>query len=238
MNCIELKDISLSYKKHQVLSNLNLSVPTGTVFALIGYNGSGKTSLLKIIAGLLSPSCGKVSLFGEEVNKHKGNSRAAFVLEPSQLDNTLTAYQNLRLKCCIYGISYNEINSYMEMFNISAKNELVKNLSKGMKQRIEIALALIGNPDLLVLDEVFNSLDINGVDIVKNIIATFKVSGKTVLIADHNFSLIEKIADYYAVLYDGHIVDIISAIEIGNCYDNLEHAYKECVKNYEKIATI
>ena len=109
MNCIELKNISLSYRKRQVLSNLNLSVPTGTVFALIGPNGAGKTSLLRIVSGLLKPSLGEAFLLGDKVTKSYGNNKAVFIVEPSQLDNTLTAYQNLKVKCCILGIPDSKI---------------------------------------------------------------------------------------------------------------------------------
>ena len=86
MNCIELKNISLSYRKRQVLSNLNLSVPTGTVFALIGPNGAGKTSLLRIVSGLLKPSLGEAFLLGDKVTKSYGNNKAVFIVEPSQLE--------------------------------------------------------------------------------------------------------------------------------------------------------
>lgn len=234
MNCIELKNISLSYRKRPVLSNLNLSVPTGTVFALIGPNGAGKTSLLRIVSGLLKPSFGEAYLWGDKVTKSHGNNKAAFIVEPSQLDNALTGYQNLKVKCCILGITNSKIYEYLNLVSLKKNNLLVRNYSLGMKQRLEIALALIGDPDLLVFDEGFNGLDINGVDMVKNIISGLKESGKTVLIADHNFSLIEKLADFYAILYNGRIINVFSADEIGCHFDSIENAYKECVKSYEE----
>ena len=234
MNCIELKNISLSYRKRQVLSNLNLSVPTGTVFALIGPNGAGKTSLLRIVSGLLKPSLGEAFLLGDKVTKSYGNNKAVFIVEPSQLDNTLTAYQNLKVKCCILGIPDSKIYECLDLVGLKKDNLLVRNYSLGMKQRLEIALALIGNPDLLVLDEGFNGLDIDGIDMVKNIIFGLKGIGKTVLIADHNFSLLEKLADFYAILYNGQIINVVPSSEIGSRFDSLESAYKECVKGYEE----
>ena len=148
MNCIGLKNISLSYRKRQDLSNLNLSVPTGTVFALIGPNGAGKTSLLRIVSGLLKPSLGEAFLLGDKVTKSYGNNKAVFIVEPSQLDNTLTAYQNLKVKCCILGIPDSKIYECLDLVGLKKVNLLVRNYSLGMKQRLEIALALIGSPEL------------------------------------------------------------------------------------------
>ena len=129
MNCIELKNISLSYRKRQVLSNLNLSVPTGTVFALIGPNGAGKTSLLRIVSGLLKPSLGEAFLLGDKVTKSYGNNKAVFIVEPSQLDNTLTAYQNLKVKCCILGIPDSKIYECLDLVGLKKDNLLVRNYS-------------------------------------------------------------------------------------------------------------
>ncbi len=234
MNCIEVENIALSYRKKTVLSDINLTVPSGKVFALIGPNGSGKTSLLRIIAGLIKPTSGKVLLCEKPVSQLQSQKDVSFLFEPSPIDKMLTAWQNLKLKCCILGIPTQEIDYYLDIVGLERNNKLVKNFSMGMKRRLEIAYALIGNPKLLIFDEVFNGLDIDGIDILKKVISDYKENDRTVLIVDHNFSLIEDVADYYAIIYDGKILNTITAEEIGSKYDSLENAYKENVVQYEK----
>lgn len=238
MNCIELENITLAYRDKVVLSNLGLTVPTGKVCALIGPNGSGKTSLLRIMAGLIKPAAGKVSLLGKSVTQIQSDKAVSFIFEPSPLNNMLTAWQNLKLKCCILGVPYQNINFLLNKVGLERSNKLVKDFSYGMKKRLELAYALLGDPELLILDEPFNGLDIYGIDTLRSVIAEYKANGKSVFISEHNFHVIGNIADSFAILYDGKIINTVAASEIGVKYADLEIAYKENVAAYEKTIEI
>ena len=238
MNAIEFCNIKLSYKNNDVLTDVSLTVPYGKVCALIGANGCGKTSLLRLSAGLIKPDCGYINLLGNSVTQTNSEKNVSFLFEPSPLDKKLTAKQNLKLNCLIKETSTGEIPSLLNKVGLENTNKLVKNFSLGMKKRLEIAYSLIGNPKLLILDEPFDGLDIDGIDNLKKIIYDFKAKGNSVLLAEHNFPVIENVADMFAILYKGKIINIINSNEIVLKYVDLEYAYKESISDYEKSVKI
>lgn len=238
MKSIEILNLSKTYFSKFVLQDITWDIPAGSISALIGLNGSGKTTLLRILAGLIKPTNGDARIFSEEVTNFHSIKGTSFMFEPSPIDNMLTAYQNLKLKCLIMGEPLGTINQLISMVGLKRSNVLVKNYSIGMKKRLELAYSLIGNPDLLILDEPFDGLDITGVEMLKNILLDYKNSEKTVLITEHNFSLLEDITDHFAILYDRKIIASLSQNEITNKFGNLETAFKEIINQYDKSVEI
>lgn len=234
MNAIEIGNITKSYHGKKVLCGINLSIPQGGVYALIGPNGSGKTTLLRILAGLAKPTGGELSIFSHPVKQGDGISNVSFMFEPSPLDGMLTAYQNLKLRCIAVGAPIKQVFRLLEQVGLKKDNKLVKDYSAGMKKRLELAYALLGSPELLVLDELFNGLDVFGIELLSDVIDQYKKQNATVLIAENNISVVEKLADYFAILYDGRIIKTIRQAEIGSCEKDIAYFLKESIGQYEK----
>ena len=238
MNAIEIDNVTMSYYKKSVLCGIDLSIPQGVVYALIGLNGSGKTSLLRILAGLTKPTGGKISMLSRAVKQDRSISEVSFMFEPSPVDDMLTAYQNLKLRCLVTGESTGQIPALLGQVGLKKDNKLVKNFSSGMKKRLELAYALIGSPKILVLDEPFTGLDVSGIEIISNVIKEYKERNATVLITEHNFPVIEKIADSFAILYDGKIIETVEKEELNDWQKNLEDFFRESIGQYEKTSKI
>lgn len=238
MNAIEIGNITKSYHGKKVLCGINLSIPQGGVYALIGPNGSGKTTLLRILAGLAKPTGGELSIFSHPVKQGDGISNVSFMFEPSPLDGMLTAYQNLKLRCIAVGAPIKQVFRLLEQVGLKKDNKLVKDYSAGMKKRLELAYALLGSPELLVLDELFNGLDVFGIELLSDVIDQYKKQNATVLIAENNISVVEKLADYFAILYDGRIIKTIRQAEIGSCEKDIAYFLKESIGQYEKSVKI
>lgn len=238
MNAIEICNITKSYHGKKVLCGINLSIPQGGVYALIGPNGSGKTTLLRILAGLAKPTGGKLSIFSHPVKQGGDISNVSFMFEPSPLDGMLTACQNLKLRCIAVGAPIKQVFRLLEQVGLKKDNKLVKDYSAGMKKRLELAYALLGSPELLVLDEPFNGLDVFGIELLSDVVYQYKKQNATVLIAENNISVVEKLADYFAILYDGRIIKTIRQAEIGSCEKDIAYFLKESIGQYEKSVKI
>ncbi|NOW57546.1 ABC-type multidrug transport system ATPase subunit [Clostridium saccharobutylicum] len=160
-----------------VLENVNFSLEKGKIYGLIGRNGSGKSTLIKIIAGLSNATQGKIRIFGEDDEENLRQARKAigFLVEEPALHFGMTAKENMQLFQKIKGISDNSsIDEILKMVNLHDCNKKkVRNFSLGMKQRLGVALALIGNPEILILDEPMNSIDPYGVVEIRNILKKY-----------------------------------------------------------------
>ncbi len=238
MNAIEISNITMSYNRKNVLCGINLSIPQGGIFALTGPNGSGKTTLLRILAGLTKPTGGNFSIFSQSVKQGNGIKNTSFMFEPSPLDGMLTAYQNLKLRCIALGEPINGIPELLHQVGLKKDNKLVKNFSTGMKKRLELAYVLIGSPKLLILDEPFNGLDVFGIEIFYEVIKKYQEQNATVLIAENNFSIIEKLADCFAILYDGRIIKTVKQTELATYAKGIASFLKESIEQYEKSSEI
>ena len=159
-SAIKINSLRLSYRKQAVLKGLDWEIPRGSVCALIGLNGSGKTTLLRILAGLLEAEAGSAYILDRKVKHGESIREASFMFEPSPLDKSLTARQNIRLRCTALGEPVARADYLIRKAGLEITSKPVKNYSVGMRKRLELAYALAGDPELLVLDEPFDGVDI------------------------------------------------------------------------------
>lgn len=237
-SAVKINSLRSSYRKQAVLKGLTWEIPRGSVCALIGLNGSGKTTLLRILAGLLEADGGSAYISGRKVKHGESIREASFMFEPSPLDKSLTARQNIKLRCTALGETVSRADYLIRRAGLEITSKPVKNYSVGMRKRLELAYALAGDPELLVLDEPFDGVDIRGSDTLKEIISSYKAEGKTVLLTEHNFTLIEDVAERFGILYDGRIIADISAETVAAEYGDLATAFKTSIDNYERSFTL
>ncbi|WP_026888858.1 ABC transporter ATP-binding protein [Clostridium beijerinckii] len=198
-----------------VLENVNFSLERGKIYGLIGRNGSGKSTLIKIIAGISNATEGRIRIFGEDDEENLRQARKAigFLIEEPALHFGMTAKENMQLFQKIKGISDNSsIDEILKMVKLHDCNKKkVRNFSLGMKQRLGVALALVGNPEILILDEPMNSIDPYGVVEIRNILK--KICSErniTMLVTEHDLNNLYLLATDYIIIDKGHIKDEIT----------------------------
>ncbi len=170
---LETKDLTKQFGHHKAVDNVNVHIKKGSIYGFIGRNGAGKTTFLKMISGLSGPTRGEVHLFGYTgKDLCRVRSRIGCLIEAPGLYGNMSAYDNLMIKCKLMGIKKSGyIEELLEQIGLAdAGNKKTKKFSLGMKQRLGIGLALVGEPDLLVLDEPINGLDPQGIAEVRDII--------------------------------------------------------------------
>ncbi|MDF1674023.1 MAG: ATP-binding cassette domain-containing protein [Vicingaceae bacterium] len=203
---LNINGISKSYKKVKALNNLSLQINQGEVYGILGPNGSGKTTTLGIILDVLKPDSGNYSWFGNSPNK-ESRKKIGSLLETPNFYPYLTARQNLSLVCKIKQVEESEVDRVLTVVNlIERANSKFKTFSLGMKQRLALGSALLGNPDVLVLDEPTNGLDPQGIAEVRTIIKGLAAQGKTIIMASHILDEVEKICSHVAVLKQGNLL--------------------------------
>ncbi len=202
MKVVEFENVEKSFGMARVLKGISFDVFGGERVALFGPNGSGKTTIVKLMAGLLKATRGKVKIFGKEVNEEV-KRKIGVVSHNTFLYDDLTAYENLRFFSRIYDADESRIDDLLRIFGLWQKrNDFVKNYSRGMKQRLSIARALLNNPELLILDEPTTALDIEGRKILFEILHEF--SG-TIIIATHVIDDARKLCERVIVI-DGGVI--------------------------------
>ena len=205
---LEINKLSKKYKDVLALDNLNLKVEKGTVFGLLGPNGSGKTTTLGILLGVLRQSEGSYSWFGNG-DAAENRLRIGALLETPNYYPYLTAIQNLNIVAKIKKIDNvsERIESVLKVVNLyKRRNSKFKSYSLGMKQRLAIAGALLNDPEVLVLDEPTNGLDPQGIAEIRELIITISQQGKTIIIASHILDEIEKVCTHVAILKFGDLI--------------------------------
>lgn len=204
-NIIVIRNLSKEFKKQQVLKGINMTIPQNCVYGLLGPNGAGKSTLLKMIAGLLKPSSGGVFFQGHKWSRKDLAEIGAFIETPPIYEN-LTAWENLKVRALLLGVPDERIKEVLQLTDIADTGKKKAGaFSLGMKQRLGIALALLGNPKLLVLDEPINGLDPIGIQELRHLIRSFPEQGITVLISSHILSEIQQTADYIGIISDGRL---------------------------------
>lgn len=221
--------LSKKYGKFQALSDLTMHIPKGAIYGFVGRNGAGKTTLIRLICGLQEPTQGAYSIYGIDYTDKaisKSRRRMGAVVETPSIYLDMTAEDNLKQQALILGLpSYDSIPEILKLVGLdNTGKKRVRNFSLGMKQRLGIAVALMGNPDFLVLDEPVNGLDPQGIIEIRELILKLnKEKQITVLISSHILDELSRLATHYGFIDKGHLVKEISAAE-------LEAACRKCIK--------
>ena len=217
MNAIEIRNLTKNFGDKQALNGLNMTVPVGAIYGFIGENGSGKSTTEKIVCGLMRSSGGEVKLFGKPSNDASVRAKLGVLIESPGCFPSCSVWDNLALQAANLGIQDpdREIRRVLKLVRMEgAAGNKYKNCSLGMKQRVGIAMALIGAPALLVLDEPINGLDADGVRIVREVLIELSQKGCTVLISSHILGELEKIATHYGIVRGGKTVREMTAREL------------------------
>lgn len=212
MQVIQIKDVCKAFDQLQVLNNISLSVEEGGIFGLLGPSGAGKTTLIKMLIGLLSATSGNIAILGKELDKKIDESFPSFgmVLDNDGLYDRLNCYDNLELYARIYSISNRKkvINDLLEKVGlIESSKKSVSNLSKGMRQRLSFARAILHSPKIVFLDEPTSGLDSATTLQIHSMMKTLKESGTTIFLTTHNMNEAQKMCDHLALLNEGNIVE-------------------------------
>lgn len=204
-NIIEIKNLSKEFRGQQVLKNITMEIPRGCVYGLLGPNGAGKSTLLKSMTGLLRPSSGEIYFQGHKWSRKDLADIGALIETPPIYEN-LTAWENMKVRAVLLGASDERIREVLQITDIADTGKKKSGaFSLGMKQRLGIALALLGNPRLLVLDEPINGLDPMGIQELRHLIRSFPEKGITVIISSHILSEIQQTADYIGIISNGRL---------------------------------
>lgn len=205
------KVLSKEYGSRIAVSNINLKLQKGDIYGLIGKNGAGKTTLLKMFSGLSKPTSGSMILNQKNLSSDGSNKPISVgtLIERPGLIPDMSAYDNLKLKEIFIKVkNKNDISELLKLVGLyNERNKLVKSFSVGMKQRLGIAMALVGNPDLMILDEPINGLDPQGIVDIRNLIIRLNVDlGITMIISSHMLSELSKVATKYGIINNGQLI--------------------------------
>lgn len=207
---LEIKNLKKSYNNKRVLDIDYLEIKEKSIYGLIGKNGAGKSTLMKIVLGLVKKDEGRVKVFNQEVNgknqKKLNKNLGALIENPSFYDH-LTGYENLEIISSIKGVDKKEISKTLDLVGLkNVEKKKAREYSLGMKQRLGIAIALMGSPKLLILDEPINGLDPQGIEEMRNLFKNIvKNTPTSILISSHILDEIEKISTHIGILKEGKL---------------------------------
>lgn len=210
-NCLKTEGLHYSFSaKETVLNNICLEVEEGSIYGFLGPNGAGKTTSLRLLLGLLKKQQGSISIFGKELNQHRIEilQQVGSLIESPSLYGHLTAQENLLLLGKLYRCKKDRIQKVLELVGLpETGNKKASQFSLGMKQRLSIAVALLNNPRLLILDEPTNGLDPNGIIEMRALLKTInRVEGTTILVSSHLLAEIEKLVTHVGVIHKGQLL--------------------------------
>ena len=217
MNAIEIRNLSKNFGAKQAVNGLNMTVPEGAIYGFIGENGSGKSTTEKIICGLIHESGGTVKLYGKPHTDVDIRANMGVLIEAPGCFPGLSVWNNMMIQAANLRIE----NAEQEVVKVlktvrmeGAAGNKYKNCSLGMKQRIGIAMALLGKPKLLILDEPINGLDADGMRIMREVLTDITKSGATVVISSHVLGELEKIATHYGIIKGGRMLCEMTSDEL------------------------
>jgi len=207
---VETTKLTKIFGKETAVKGLNMKIPRGEIYGFLGPNGAGKTTTIRMLLGLMKPTSGSVNIFGKDLRSDKLNilrKVGSLVENPSYYPH-LTAYENLEAMRKLIGCEKARIHEVLEIVRLTeVTNKKVKGFSLGMKQRLGIAMALLNQPELLILDEPTNGLDPSGIIEVRNLIKSLpQTYGMTVLISSHLLSEVDQVATTVGILSKGKMI--------------------------------
>lgn len=240
---LNTENLCKQYSKHLAVDNVSLHIKRGEIYGFIGRNGAGKTTFMKMVCGLAVPTSGEIELFGaksSDINIHK--ARIGNLIEAPGIFPNISGINNIKCKCYALGIYKKGYAEHLlETVGLKdAGKKKVKKYSLGMKQRLGIAMALVGGPDLLILDEPINGLDPQGIAEVRDMILKFRNErDMTIMISSHILEELYKIADTFGIINNGKLVQELSREELSaKCSDYIEIIVNDSAKactNIEKL---
>lgn len=202
---LSTNQLTKTYKGQKAVEDLSLSIAENTVYGLLGPNGAGKSTTLKMIMGIARPSSGTISFQGKPWNREALHDIGALIENPPLYGN-LTAQENLLVRTTALGLPKSRIDEVLDIVDLkNTGSKKAKQFSMGMKQRLGIALALINNPKLLILDEPTNGLDPLGIQSLRELIRSFPAKGITVILSSHIFSEVASTVDEIGIITNGHL---------------------------------
>lgn len=216
---LQTNQLTKIYRQQRVVDQINLRIKEGEIYGFIGLNGAGKSTFMRMIAGLTEPSSGQYTLFGQANPRevHRSRHRIGTLIEEPALFPHMTARQNLETIRLQRGIPGKDcIERTLHQVNLAnTKNKKVKDFSLGMRQRLGIAMALLSDPEFLILDEPINGLDPMGVVEIRELLQQLNENhGVTILISSHILSEVHQLATYYGVIHDGKLIEQLSAKQL------------------------
>lgn len=234
---IETQELTKRYSGKNAVDHVNMHVPLGSIYGFVGENGSGKTTIMRLLMGLAKPNEGTYALFDiPNKNKeiYKVRNQISAIVEAPSLVPSMNAHDNLKFAAMYYGVKPTEelISNALKSVGLSnTGRKIVKNFSLGMRQRLGIAVLLLNDPKLLLLDEPMNGLDPKGIAELRDLIIELNQRGITILISSHILSELEKIATYWGFISQGKILEEISSEELINrCQKHVEISHNDIAK--------
>ncbi|MCL2569435.1 MAG: ABC transporter ATP-binding protein [Oscillospiraceae bacterium] len=214
MTVLKTKNLTKSYGGKVAVDNVSLTIEQGDIFGLIGQNGAGKTTFMRMITSLTRPDSGQIDLFGATTSAKltEARTRIGAVIETPALFHNLTAVQNLEYYRLQRGIAEkSRVQEVLEIVQLTdTGKKKFKNFSLGMKQRLSLAVAILGHPDFLILDEPINGLDPTGIVETRDLIKRLNQEGITILISSHILTELAQVANKYAIIHHGRLIKTLT----------------------------
>lgn len=215
---VSLRNISKRFGRFEALKSVNLDIERGGIYGLIGENGAGKSTLIRIVNGLTLPTSGQLAVFGHTKpdDIRRSRSRIGYMPDVNASYPNLSASDNLLVRCTEWGVPQTGVEEILDLVGLgSAGRKRAGSFSMGMKRRLDLAIALLGDPDLLILDEPTNGLDPMGIVEVRKMLADLNTRlGKTILVSSHNLEELHKLATHFAFISHGRLLLSTTAAEI------------------------
>lgn len=218
MNAVEIRNLSKNFGAKQAVCGLNMTVPMGAIYGFIGENGSGKSTTEKMICGLIPTGGGSIRLYGKDYTDETVRAKVGVLIEAPGCFPALSVWDNMMLQAanlCIPDAEKQVVKTLKTVRMEGAAGNKFKNCSLGMKQRVGIAMALLGNPTLLVLDEPLNGLDADGMRIMREVLTDVVKDGKrSVIVSSHLLGELQKVATHYGIIRHGKMIREMTAAEL------------------------
>ena len=233
---VETANLTKHYGRIRALTNLNFRVETGSVFGILGPNGSGKTTCLSILLDVIKPDSGDYQWFGKAPSHLTRRGRIGALLETPNFYPYLTAFENLKVAVTIKNRSENSIPNALQITGLlSRRYSRYSTFSLGMKQRLAIASTLLSSPEVLVLDEPTNGLDPQGIAEIRELIHQIGNQGKTIILASHMLDEVEKVCSHVAILKSGEMITSGKVSDIAGSDNQVEIA-ADAMDTLERVA--
>jgi len=227
---LETKSLCKTFKKQEAVKDISIKVSRNSIYGLLGANGAGKSTFLKMITGMLRPTSGEILFDGHKWSR-KDLSEIGSLIESAPLYENLTAKENLKVRTTVLGLPDSRIEEVLNIVDLKGTGKKrAGQFSMGMKQRLGIAIALLNNPKFLILDEPTNGLDPFGIQELRELIQSFPKEGITVILSSHMLSEVEQIADHIGIISNG-ILGYQGELKKGQ---DLEKLFMEIAEKYRR----